>query len=275
MKTQIKPQTMTKMFASLAVVLSLGLVAQGATIETETFDIAPTDWEKVSNSGSFPGFSNTNNTAGLSPAGESGGTFPAAWGHYADNTIGSVDFSEDLTITGELGVPNGVNSDPIIQFGYLNTANTLTQAANFLGFRITDQSTSQWRVSTIFNTSADTAIANTNTSSLMIVDPGVYTFEFNYDADGGSGSGQLSLQLFDLSGQVGSTLTQSVSVAQRAEGIDLNGLGWRKVNGNVAEAYVDNLSYTTMEAIPEPGSMTLSAIGMTMLLGYRQRRRTA
>ena len=112
-------------FVATAALLGLGSLVQAQFTRTETFDTGPGFF--TSEAGNHSGgndfdFSNTNNTAGTSPAGEVGGLFARTSGfsYIADTALGGA-FSrtDDFSLSGELVFTAANNPDGTIGIGLL------------------------------------------------------------------------------------------------------------------------------------------------------------
>jgi len=256
------------LFAATAAVLASTSVVHAQFTRTETFDTGPGFFTSESGNqsgGNSFGFSNTNNTAGASPAGEIGGTFARTSGfsHIADAALGgSFSRSDDFSLSGELVFTAANNPDGTIGIGYFNTGNPGFEA---VGLNIAEPPSpgQGFRVFLMIRDNTGAQLLS-GLSSVPLNSP--TTFSLTYDGNpDGSGT---------LSGTVGGQFQTVSGPANASSVFDGFGIGAGYVGTNnaglTASAFADNLSYSVL--VPEPGSIALLLSCTAIFAGRRLRR---
>lgn len=243
---------------------------------------AATGWTGFGNSqnGNLFGFSGSDNTGGLSPAGEAGGTIARTenLAYYADGTLGGVlTFDDSITATGEFDILSAAGFNNANRVGYFDSTDT-TGAFDFLGFQVAEP-----QVGNNLRVLADVVFSNgatlaQSTTPFTITPNGDYTWEFSWSPS----TNLLRVEFFDSAGVSVGESSRTLSATQRAFGISLNafglttgGIGEPISPNNNADVFIDNLSYTTA-FVPEPASQALlfsgvlSALGLCVLRYRRQ-----
>jgi hypothetical protein len=242
-------------------------------VEVKTFDSDLQDWSLISGAG--PGWINANLTAG-NAAGEAGGTFDSG-DTLADTTLGGTFTLDDtFSASGEFYIGAANIGNDAIAFGFINTGSGPGQT---VGFHIADGlrfwasfatatsffSPFEPNRGTNFNSDINGPNANITAST-------AYQFEISYNPSAGvNGVGRVTVKLKDTGGtQIGIDSTYDLSGAQRAEGASLNAFGVEAYMQGSLDFRVDNVTYTTLEAVPEPNSMLLMLFGTVALWAVRR-----
>jgi hypothetical protein len=284
----------TRIPGLLAAALVLSAVLQAswlaslaeAQTETQTFDTAAaataagwTGFRNTINNNNY-GFSNTNNTGGLSPAGEAGGIMArsAAISYYADTTLGTT-FTRGtaFSASGEFDFFSvGNNFDGGVQLGHIDPTDTTDTVGNsgqdVVGIQLLEDAglnPNQMRVRAMIRFSDGNeqfgnifTIVGANTDRL-------WSYTFNP-----AGNGSLSVSMDGPGGGV-STLNlvaDGRNFALTAFGLSTQDFGG--LDGRVVPLFIDNVTFSSLGAVPEPASALIwSIVGGAGLVLARRRRR--
>lgn len=253
----------------------------GTIIRTETFD-SDRGWIGLRNTdgsiGNNFGFSNTDNTGGLSPAGEAGGTIARTVevSYYADTDLGgSLTLDQRIEASGEFDMSGVGAFNNGVFIGHRNTSPSSTDStfANFIGFQIAEpQGSSQFR----FRSKSylnDGSFRDGNEISGLTLN-GDYTWSAIYDPT--VLDGVFTVELFNSGGSLGTSVL-FFSAGDRAVGatFDAFGIGSGGLTPpensptNTVDVFIDNVSYSTAVVVSEPLSWIYVGICFAVLLGGR------
>jgi len=237
----------------IAVTLALGSTPHAnAGMESQTFDTevsaAAAGWMGFNNgvNGNAYGFSDTDFTGGASPAGEAGGTIARTTerSYYGDTSLGEILTLDDpITASGEFNFRscacnNGIqigHFDPIANVR-INTLGIVVSEPQSINF--------EFRVRALISLSDGTQIfsAPLEVTGLDVSRTWNYTWDPNADIAG--------VLIVNLSGSGGGAVSLGLSQAHRDIGASFSAFGLSSggIDGadptNVAELYIDNVSYT-------------------------------
>lgn len=225
--------------------------AQGLFSETQTFDTATSSalggWVglNTTSEGNAYGFSNTDSTAGTSPAGEAGGTIARTVqrSFYGDLTLdGVLTLDDAITASGEFNfIEQTFNNN--IQIGHFDA--TATTLVNTVGISVSEahSTTADFRMSAFISLSDGRSLFS---SPLLLNRNIARTWSYSWDPTAGT-AGVLTVS---ISGPGGGTVTLALTPGERAQGASLNAFGLSSgavgeaSTTNTARLYIDNVTYT-------------------------------
>ncbi len=252
-----------------------------AANETQVFDdagsAAAAGWTEHNSrdGGNDFGFSATDNTGGVSGAGEAGGFMirSGVQTYYADTSIGLLSLDQPISYAGEFAYTAegaGYQSTGFEWIhGFFDRSNTdpARRKGSYAGFALNERSSSSSsvRIGLMLNSQNGTglgAVAGIGpdvVSDQIVLDLGTaYTYTWTYDPSGGT-SGLVTLEFTRVSdNSLRGTMVGDLTATQRAEGATFNSFGitnefWGgsgSTADNTLTAFVDNLDYTINPAIP-------------------------
>jgi hypothetical protein len=275
---------------AIAALYSLTPASSQAYTETQTFNSGSaaiaagwTGTNTTINGHNF-GFSPTNNTGGTS-GGEFGGKMARAgeFAYYADRTIGGTyDRSASLSASGELDITTISVSPPFdnsIFVGHFNPdAPSLNLFAGHVGFNLAEESSGSVRFRAYISFS-DGSFYLGNTLFLSGFPNSDRTWSYTWDPTGGNlGLGSLTAS---IDGPGGGTSTLELGVATIGKELVVSAFGGsipgttRPDGDRHAMVYIDNTTYSQMQAVPEPTVSALLVLGGAALrMQFRRRRKS-
>jgi hypothetical protein len=253
--------------------------------ETQTFDNATSvfnaGWTGSGNSanGNSYGFSNTDNTAGASPAGEAGGLFArsttANANYYGDTTLLSHFTLNDTFIeaSGELAlVQRNDTQGVVVQVGHFVPTELFRL---FMGFRIQDGPGSvDFSLLPVMIGTNFTGGVGAEVGPATTLSPGTYTWSYVYNPHANGADGALTLFVTNsLSAQVvNSTAVVDALTKSLRPGWQVNAFGFNNGATGTDDAnqtdtiFIDNVIYS---AIPEPSALAMIAVGVSLFVRRR------
>jgi hypothetical protein len=265
--------------AAFSMALCVGMSAFGATV-TENFD-SNTDlyWIGVNNrlTPQNYGWSDTNHTGGAN--GELGGTFArqatqAASGDYGFDIGSFVAAGDDpliLTASGVFRTVAGGSGN--VRVGFYNAAvhdSGGSDSRNHIGFSVTDGHL----VTPIFSRPDNEQRGNVIDFAASVGN--TIPWEFTFDQANGRMTGSFNGVTFTNSDAEGNPWVEMGSDYYRPEEggpstFDRFGV-FPITGGGASEVYLDDITFTSDNPIPEPASLSLLAMGALATLRRRRRR---
>ena len=254
--------------------------------ETQLFDslasAGSAGWSSLGNSanGNAFGFSATNVTGGISPAGEAGGIIARTTNlaYYADLTLGGgPTLSYQLHASGELNAVSYSNFNNPIRIGFFNAADT-TGFIRFAGFQVAENVAQPGTFRIMPSVHFIDGSRAEPQAPLLITPNAQYTWTADFDPL----ISRMSIEVFNNGGNSIGTSTVDLTQSQINLGGSFNcyGMltgGWGQADStNIATVYVDNLTYS-FTTVPEPTSLALCGIAglLTSRCLIHRRRRQA
>ncbi|WP_428938199.1 hypothetical protein [Fontivita pretiosa] len=243
--------TRVRRAARVASIVSAALLAAPrlthAATATENFDAAPLLWVGMGNGtlggagiGGQYGFSNTNNTAGISGPGEAGGIFfrTSSRSYYADTHLGFLTESQSWSASGEIFV-SAPNADNDVLVGHFRTPPEMigTNELHHAGFILRELDANNFRFMARIRGDG----GNQDDGNVVVVPNGAYNFDYSFS--GNTLTARL-LQQGTNNVVAQSTVTMNNSTIFRANAFGLSG-GFSGDGVAQMTVFIDRVSYST------------------------------
>ena len=254
---------------------------------SESFNVDP-GWDGVGNAanGNNFGFRNSANAGGS--LGEAGGTIARTLNraYYGDTILGGlITLDHQIRASGRLSVSN-LAFNNAVRIGHFSTLGSDNVAFDFLGFQVAEpepSTDSDYRImATIFL--GDTVPGGVRSAPLRLSPDEDYKWLYEWNPDLNAGNGLLTVEFFESDDTSIGNVSVGLSSSQRTTGVSLDafGLSTGAIGGpispsNAVDVFIDDVSYSTAQVVPEPASVGIwSLIGIVAIgLGWSSKRRSA